>query len=56
MSACCARRWSVHVSESEEVSEPANMKVLMLWRMSSSDILFSGARSFEAFDFTGSLG
>jgi hypothetical protein len=39
---------------SEEVSDPANMKVLTLFRMSSSDIRWSGGMSVLRFDFTGS--
>ena len=36
----------------EVVSEPANMKVFMLWRMSSSDTRCSGGRSIAALDLT----
>jgi hypothetical protein len=42
--------------EREDVSEPANMKVLMLWSMSSSEMRNSGGRSAAALDFTGGRG
>ena len=38
--------------ESEEVSEPANMNVLMLFKMSSSEIRWSAGRSTATFDRT----
>lgn len=40
------------MSAKEVVSEPANMNVLMLWRMSSSDMRCSGGRSVAALDTT----
>ena len=40
------------MTANEVVSEPANMKVLMLCRMSSSDIRCSGGRSVAALDLT----
>lgn len=47
-----ARSSKVHVILRDEVSEPANMKVLMLCNMSSSEIRYSGRRSVARFDFT----
>jgi len=40
------------VTAKEVVSEPANMKVLILSRISSSDIRCSGGRSVAALDLT----
>lgn len=41
---------------SDEVSEPANMNVLILLMISSSDMRSSGGRSVAAFDFTRKAG
>lgn len=34
------------------MSDPANMNVLMLLRMSASEILWDGGKSLAIFDFT----
>ena len=47
---CLASRSSAHVTANEVVSEPTNMKVLMLSRISSSEIRCSGERSVAALD------
>ena len=47
-----ARRTSVQVRARDVVSDPANMKVLMLCRISSSEMRCSSGRSVAAFDLT----
>ena len=46
------RRSKVQVRLREDVSEPANMNVLMLWRMSVSEIRWSEGSSTAVLDFT----
>ena len=47
-----ASRKKSQVTVSELVSEPANRKVLMLFRMSSSEIRWSGAMSTDTLERT----
>lgn len=49
---CWDSKKRVHVSAREVVSDPANMNVLMVCRMSSSEIRCEGGRSVAMFDLT----